>query len=103
MFDTRPGLFFFAGLKDAAGAVLKSAALALNPGSDQQKNRLRLRSRPKSGGSCGSGSATFCFQKLLEMNLLWHRSSNLILITIFGINAILHFNRLSPLENYDPF
>ena len=32
--------FFFACLKDAAGAALKSAAPA--PGSDQQKNRLRL-------------------------------------------------------------
>ena len=54
MFDTRTKLFFFACLKDAAGAALKSAAPA--PGSDQQKNRLRL--RPKSGGSSGSGSAT---------------------------------------------
>ena len=45
MFDTRTRLFFFACLKDAAGAgaALKSAALA--PGSNQQKNwlqRLRL-------------------------------------------------------------
>ena len=43
------GFSFFACLKDAAGAALKSAAPA--PGSDQQKNLLRLRSRPKSGGS----------------------------------------------------
>ena len=41
MFDTRTRLFFFACLKDAAGAALKNAAPA--PGSDQQKNRLRLR------------------------------------------------------------
>ena len=40
MFDTRTKLFFFACLKDAAGAILKSAAPA--PGSDQQKNWLRL-------------------------------------------------------------
>ena len=53
MFDARTGLIFFAFLKNAAGAALKNAALA--PGSDQKKNRLQLRSRPKSGGS---GSAT---------------------------------------------
>ena len=35
MFDTRARLFFFACLKDAAGAALKIAAPA--PGSDQQK------------------------------------------------------------------
>ena len=42
MFDTRTRLFFFACLKDAAraGATLKSVAPA--PGSDQQKNQLRL-------------------------------------------------------------
>ena len=40
MFDTRTRLLFFACLKDAAGAALKNAAPA--PGSDQQKNRLRL-------------------------------------------------------------
>ena len=39
MFDTRKRLFF-AYLKGPAGAALKCAALA--PGSDQQKNRLRL-------------------------------------------------------------
>ena len=55
MFDARTKLFF-ACLKDADGAALKSAALA--PGSDQQKNRLRLWSCPKSGGSSVSGSAT---------------------------------------------
>ena len=51
MFDTKTRLFFFACLKDAAGAgaVLKSAAPA--PGSDPKKNWLRLRTRPKSGGS----------------------------------------------------
>ena len=51
MFDTRTRLFFFACLEDAAGAraALKKAALA--PGSDPKKNWLRLRSRPKSGGS----------------------------------------------------
>ena len=54
MFDTRTRLFFFACLKDAAGAALKSAAPT--PGSDQQKNRLRR--RPKSASSSGSGSAT---------------------------------------------
>ena len=54
MFETRTRLFFFACLKDAAGAALKSAAPA--PGSDQQKNWLWLRSPPKSGGSSGSGS-----------------------------------------------
>ena len=48
MFDTRTRLFF-AWLKDAAGAALTNAAPA--PGSNLQKNRLRLRSRPKSGGS----------------------------------------------------
>ena len=42
-------LLFFACKKDAAGAALKQAALAL--GSGQQKNRLRLRLNPKSGGS----------------------------------------------------
>ena len=41
MFDTRTRLFFFACLKDAVGASLKSAAPA--PGSDQQKNWLQLR------------------------------------------------------------
>ena len=41
MFDTRTRLFFFACLKDAAGAALKNAAPA--PGSDPKKNRLRLR------------------------------------------------------------
>ena len=46
MFDARIRLSFFACLKDAAGKALKNAAQA--PGSDQQKNRLRL--RPKSGG-----------------------------------------------------
>ena len=42
MFDTRTRLFFLACLEDAAGAgtALKSAAPA--PGSDQQKNQLRL-------------------------------------------------------------
>ena len=49
MFDTRTSLFFFACLKDAAGAALKNAAPAT--GSDQQKNRLRLWSPLKSGGS----------------------------------------------------
>ena len=45
MFDTRTRLLFFACLKDAAGAALKNAALA--PGSNQQKNRLRLRNTGK--------------------------------------------------------
>ena len=49
MFDTRTRLFFFACLKDAAGAALKKAAPAPTPGSDPKKNRLRL--RPKSAGS----------------------------------------------------
>ena len=35
MFDTRTRLFFFACLKDAAGAAFKNAAPA--PGSDQKK------------------------------------------------------------------
>ena len=43
MFDTRTRLFFLACLEDAAGAALKSAAAAPAPGSDQQKNWLRLR------------------------------------------------------------
>ena len=53
MFDTRTMLFFFACLKYAAGAgaALKSAAPAPAPGSDPKKNRLWLRTRPKSGGS----------------------------------------------------
>ena len=37
MFDTRTRLFFFACLKDAAGAALKNVAPAPAPGSDQQK------------------------------------------------------------------
>ena len=41
MFDTRTRLFFFACLKDAAGAALKNVAPA--PGSDQKRNRLQLR------------------------------------------------------------
>ena len=53
MFDIRTKVFFFACLKDAAGAgpALKNAAPA--PGSGKEKHRLRLwlRSRPKSGGS----------------------------------------------------
>ena len=49
MFDARTRLLFFACLKDAAGVALKNAAAA--PGSDLQKIQLRLRSRPKSGGS----------------------------------------------------
>ena len=51
MFDTRTRLFFFACLRDAAGAgaTLKNAAPA--PGSDQEKNRLQLQSHPKSAGS----------------------------------------------------
>ena len=53
IFDTRTRISFFACLKDADRAALKNAAPA--PGSDQQKNRIRL--RPKSGGS-SSSSAT---------------------------------------------
>ena len=45
MFDTRTRLLFFACLKDAAGAALKNAAPA--PGSNQQKNWLRLRNTGK--------------------------------------------------------
>ena len=68
MFDKRTRFFFFASLKDAAGAPLKKATL----GSDQQKNRLRLRNSSKTGGSmrlrntnfgtgqcCGAGAGLF--------------------------------------------
>ena len=50
MFNTRTKLFFFAYLKYTTGAALKNAAPA-----QTKKYLLRLRSRPKSGGS---GSAT---------------------------------------------
>ena len=56
MFDTRTRLFFFACLKDAAGAALKNAASA--PGSDQKKIGSGSGAALKVAAPGGSGSAT---------------------------------------------
>ena len=56
MFDTRTRLFFFACLKDAAGAALKNAAPA--PGSDQKKIGSGSGAALKVAAPGGSGSAT---------------------------------------------
>ena len=56
MFDTRTRLFFFACLKDAAGAALKNAAPA--PGSDQKKIGSGSGAALKVATPGGSGSVT---------------------------------------------
>ena len=56
MFDTRTRLFFFACLKDAAGAALKKAALS--PGSEQKKIGFGSGAALKVAAPGGSGSAT---------------------------------------------
>ena len=87
MFDTRTRLFCFACLKDAAGAraPLKSAAPA--PGSDQQKNRLR--SRPKSGGSSGSGSATLVAGPSIKEYQLTHSLRQFVIKTsAYGVQFL---------------